>query len=117
LAIVESNVPDVALVTNASVKGARVGEATLLVRYQGNLSTVPVTVLNPKPGFAWKALPQNNYIDQIVDTKLQRLKIQPSAPVDDAGFLRRASLDLTGQLPTPAEVRAFTADTSKTKRA
>src|SRR5436190_9612178 len=33
-AIVESNIPDVAAVTGASVKGARVGEATLLVRYQ-----------------------------------------------------------------------------------
>src|SRR5436190_17716960 len=33
-AMVESNIPDVAAVTGASVKGARVGEATLLVRYQ-----------------------------------------------------------------------------------
>ena len=36
----------------------------LLVRYQGNLTTIPVTVLNPKPGFAWKPLPQNNFIDR-----------------------------------------------------
>jgi len=117
LAVVESNTPDVATVADAAVTGARIGEATLLVRYQGNLSTVPVTVLNPKPGFAWKALPQNNYIDQIVDAKLQRLKIQPSSPVDDAGFLRRVSLDLTGQLPAPEEVRAFIADNSAKKRA
>jgi len=117
LAVVESNVPDVATVAAAAVKGARTGEATLLVRYQGNLATLPVTVVNPQPGFAWKPLPQNNYIDRAVDAKLQRLKIQPSPLVDDAGFLRRASLDLTGQLPAPADVRAFTADPSKTKRA
>ena len=104
-------------VADASVKGARVGEATLLVRYQGNFATLPVTVLNPKPGFAWKQLPQNNYIDRAIDAKLQRLKIQPSPVVDDAGFLRRVSLDLTGQLPDPAEVRAFVADASKNKRA
>ena len=50
--------PDVATVDpkTPSVKGARIGEATLLVRYEGKFSTVPVTVLNPKPGFAWKAL-------------------------------------------------------------
>ena len=66
-----------------------------------------MTVLNPKPGFVWKPLPQNNYIDRTIDAKLQRLKIQPSPVVDDAGFLRRVSLDLTGQLPTPAEVRSF----------
>jgi hypothetical protein len=116
LATVESNVPDVAAVTDASVKGARVGEATLMVRYQGSLVTIPVTVLNPKPGFAWKALNQNNYIDRIIDAKLQKLKIQPSPAVDDAGFLRRVSLDLTGQLPQPQEVRAFVADTAKNKR-
>src|SRR6202140_3027349 len=40
---IESNVPDLAAVgTNADVKGARTGEATLLVRYQGKFSTVPV---------------------------------------------------------------------------
>ena len=50
--------------TDAAVKGARTGEATLLVRYQGKFATLPVTVLNPKPGFAWKPLPQNNYIDR-----------------------------------------------------
>lgn len=115
-AIVESNVPDLATVTDASVKGVRTGEATLLVRYQGNLTTVPVTVLNPKPGFAWKQLPQNNYIDKALDAKLQRLKIQPSDIVEDAGFLRRVSLDLAGRLPAPPEVRAFVADASKTKR-
>ena len=73
----------------------------MLVRYEGKLATMPVTVLNPKPGFEWKPLPQNNYIDRFIDAKLQRLKIQPSPAVDDAEFLRRVSLDLIGQLPTP----------------
>ena len=116
LAVVDSNIPDVATVADAAVKGARTGEATMLLRYQGTFTTLPVTVLNPKPGFAWKPLPQNNYIDRTIDAKLQRLKIQPSPLVDDAGFLRRISLDLTGQLPTPAEARAFVADASRAKR-
>jgi hypothetical protein len=119
-AVIASNIPDIADVsTDAIVKGERIGEATMLVRYEGKFGTVPVTVLNPKAGFTWKQLPQNNYIDQLIDAKLQRLKIQPSPAVDDATFLRRVSADLTGQLPTPAEIKAFLADLapSATKRA
>lgn len=116
-ATVESNVPDVARVANDSdISTERMGEATLLVRYQGKFTTVPVTVLNPKAGFVWKPLPQNNFVDQLIDAKLRRLKIQPTGLADDATFLRRVSLDLTGQTPTPEAIRAFLADPGKTKR-
>jgi hypothetical protein len=119
-AVVESNVPDVASVEpeKSLIRGERVGEATLLVRYQGKFGAIPVTVLNPRPGFVWKALPQHNYIDRLVDAKLERLKIQPSDATDDATFLRRVSLDLTGRLPSPVAVRAFLADPgpSRSKR-
>lgn len=119
-ATIESNTPDLAKVGSAAeVKGERIGEATLLIRYQGKYATMPVTVLNPKPGFVWNALPQNNYIDQKIDAKLQRLKIQPSPVVDDATFLRRVSLDLTGRIPSSKGVQTFLADPapSRQKRA
>ena len=39
-----------------------------------------------------------------------------SAPADDATFLRRVTLDLTGTIPTSDEVRVFLADESTEKR-
>jgi len=98
------------------VTGLRLGESTLLIRYEGKFATVPVTVRNPRPGFQWSALPQNNYIDELIDAKLKRLKIQPSSLASDAEFFRRVSLDLTGRLPRTDEVREFLADSSSDKR-
>ncbi len=40
-------------VDDAVVEGVRKGEAALLVRYEGKFATVPVTILNPKPGLEW----------------------------------------------------------------
>ncbi|WP_051670690.1 DUF1549 and DUF1553 domain-containing protein [Bryobacter aggregatus] len=116
-ATVESNTPDVAKIDTATarVSGERIGEATLLVRYQGKYATIPVTILNPQPGFVAKKLPQYNYIDRHVDDKLARIKVEASPLVDDATFLRRVTLDLTGQLPTPEDVKAFTADPTPTR--
>jgi len=56
-------------------------------------------------------------IDRQVEAKLPTWKLARTAdPADDEEFLRRATLDLTGVIPTAAEVRAFTADKSPDKR-
>ncbi len=113
---ISSNTPEVAEVNGeAVVKGERKGEAALLVRYEGKFTAVPVTVLNPNPGFAWNKLPQNNYIDELIDAKLKRLKILPSPAVDDAEFLRRVSLDLIGLPPSPEEIKTFVADKTESR--
>src|SRR5262249_4747566 len=58
-----------------------------------------------------------NFVDRHVLDKLRRLNIHPADLCDDVTFLRRVSLDVTGSLPTPADVRAFVADTRNAKRA
>lgn len=55
-------------------------------------------------------------IDRIIDAYLSEQKIERPADLDDVGFLRRASLDLVGLLPTRSELEAFIADTSAGKR-
>lgn len=44
-------------------------------------------------------------------------QIRPAAPADDAEFLRRVYLDLTGRIPRVSEVRAFLRDRGADKRA
>ena len=60
--------------------------------------------------------PRRNFIDEHVLELLSTLRIPVSPPADDAAFLRRISLDLTGRLPKPKHVRGFLADKKPGKR-
>ena len=51
-------------------------------------------------------------IDQYIFSGLQSAGIQPADPTTDWEFIRRATLDLTGRIPTPARVLSFVADTT-----
>jgi len=49
-------------------------------------------------------------IDAFIAARLDAEGLSPSPPAPSAAWLRRASLDLTGLPPTPAEIDAFAAD-------
>ncbi|OWK36962.1 PSD1 and planctomycete cytochrome C domain-containing protein [Fimbriiglobus ruber] len=53
-----------------------------------------------------------NPIDAFVNARLAKAGLAPSPEADRAVLIRRVTLDLTGLLPTPAEVDAFLADES-----
>jgi Protein of unknown function (DUF1553)/Protein of unknown function (DUF1549)/Planctomycete cytochrome C/Concanavalin A-like lectin/glucanases superfamily len=66
---------------------------------------------------ALPAVTQNNQwaktpIDAFILTGLQKEGLQPSPEADKETLIRRVTLDLTGLLPTPAEVSAFMNDAS-----
>jgi hypothetical protein len=115
-AVFNSSLPEVAAVApDGTITAARRGEAALLVRYEGTYATNGITVLGDRTGYKWAQVPEFNYIDTLVDRKLQKIKALPSGLCDDATYLRRVSIDLTGLPPTPEQVRAFLADTTPTQ--
>jgi len=115
-AIYSSNTPQVAEISEAGlVTTLRKGEAAMLVRYEGRMAVVNVTIPTDKPGFAWTPAPEHNYADGLVYAKLQRLKMLPSELAGDGEFLRRIYFDLIGLPPTPEELRAFLDDKTETR--
>ncbi|MEQ1861218.1 MAG: DUF1549 and DUF1553 domain-containing protein [Chthoniobacteraceae bacterium] len=92
------------------------GETTVLVRYLGK--QVPVTInFVPSRAFTWANPPAGNFVDEVVFKKLARLRVNPSELCSDELFVRRASLDLLGLVPSAEETRAFLDDPAPDKRA
>lgn len=56
------------------------------------------------------------HLDRHINAALKREGIQPSKMSEDAEFLRRIHLDLTGKIPTPEEVLDFLKEGSPNKR-
>ena len=55
-----------------------------------------------------------NPIDAFIIARLEKAQLGPSPVADKATLIRRATMDVTGLPPTPAEVDAFLADQSPT---
>ncbi len=99
------------------VKLLRRAETDLIVRYQSHVVATRIsTVINPDLTFDYSKLKRRNFIDEELFKRLASLKVPPSPPASDAAFLRRVSLDLTGEQPSPDEVRRFLADADPEKR-
>lgn len=90
------------------------GEAAILVRHLGHVTTCRITL--PRLQQSIERPVEVNFIDTLAWRKLQRLGIPPSELCDDATFLRRASLDVIGTLPTTDQARAFLSDSATDKR-
>jgi len=95
----------------------RRAETDLVVRFRTFvLSARLATLINPDLSFDFAALVRRNFIDDELFKRLESLRVPPSPQASDAAFLRRVSLDLTGQQPTPDQIRRFLSDTDADKR-
>ena len=114
-----SNDPDVAAVENGGRVEARqaAGQAAIMARYQGLVAAFRATIPTGMATGEAATFLASNPIDAAALEQWKTLGIMPSEPCNDAEFIRRASLDITGTLPAPAEVQAFLAETASEKRA
>ncbi|MCA8987079.1 MAG: DUF1553 domain-containing protein [Planctomycetaceae bacterium] len=98
------------------VRSLRSGETVIRAAFREQIAIAQFTVPYERQPEAIVFEARSNQLDGPVFDKLRDLRIEPSSECDDATFLRRASLDAIGVLPTPEEVRAFLADERSDKR-
>ena len=99
------------------VTAANRGEAFVLARFETKTVGSQAIVLPKGLSYTAPHVPPANYIDDLVNAKLEKLRILPSDICTDEAFLRRATIDITGMLPTEDEYRGFVAEKSPDKRA
>jgi hypothetical protein len=114
----QSNDTEVANVeVNGRVKARSLsGQAAIMARYQGQVAVFRATVPLGLPIADAPAFSASNLVDRAAVRQWQALGIVPSDLCDDAEFIRRAYIDITGTLPTPEQTRSFVADRDQAKR-
>lgn len=112
----ESSNEDVLAVTDGGrVRAVSQGETTIIIRTAAHTASARFGVIS-KPLQPHAPAPRYNFIDDYVFDKLSRFHLPPSPLSNDAEFLRRVCLDLTGTLPPPSRVREFFASRDPQKR-
>lgn len=102
---------------DGTVTAGQRGEAFIQARF-GEFNVGAQIIVIPKDlPYRWpQNIAANNYIDEAVYAKLKKLRLTPSGICDDATFLRRAYLDIIGELPPPDAVEKFLANCDPNKR-
>ncbi len=99
------------------IKALRQGATAVRAHFHGQVTVATMTIPFDRPLDAARLAQRNNLIDEHVFNKLAALRIPPADLCSDQAFIRRATLDATGTLPTPDEIRSFIADSDPHKRA
>ncbi|MFK7850264.1 MAG: DUF1549 domain-containing protein [Akkermansiaceae bacterium] len=111
-----NNSPTAAVTADGLVTAASRGEAFITARFDTFTVGSQIIVIPAGLNYERPKLPEQNYIDTLVHEKLHKLRITPSAVCTDEAFIRRATIDITGMLPTEKAFTAFISDTDPDKR-
>ena len=101
----------------ATITVNRPGRHSVIARFLDRVIPVTLTVPVGTQPVDVKQMPTSGWIDDQINRSLSLLRLAPAQPADDATFLRRATLSLTGTLPTTIDLENFLADPSSEKRA
>jgi hypothetical protein len=106
---------------NGLVKSeSRAGETAIVGLYQAQAAVSRVVVPTAAPSAELDQrladFAVRNFIDEHIATKLKLLQVSPANAIDDGAFVRRATLQIAGRLPTLAETHAFIEDQTSDKR-
>ncbi len=94
--------------------GNQSGEIAVMVRYIDKATLFRASV---PLGAPVADLPvERNLIDKHIFAKWKKVGMPPSSLANDSTYLRRASLDIAGRLPTVEETTVFISDKSPDKR-
>lgn len=102
---------------NGQVTATGPGDTHVFARFNRFTVGIEIIVLPETSDFVWTNPTPNNYIDELVFDRLNKLRIIPSEVCDDETFLRRVMLDLAGRPPTVSEYETFLSETTADKRA
>jgi hypothetical protein len=116
LAQFESNQAELAAVSPRGVVTAQglPGTAAVMARFQTHVAVFRATV--PLGAPVVDLPPVKTFIDELVFRRLRELGLPPSEQCDDGTFLRRATVDVAGRLPTKEETDQFLADRDGNKQ-
>ena len=111
-----NNAANAGIDDQGNVSAGTSGATNVFARFAKFTTGAEVIVLpQNSAGYKKPSLKPANYIDELISSRLDKLRILPSGRADDQQFLRRVYLDLIGLPPSTDEYRHFMASRNRAK--